>query len=53
MEGEPDTVTADLFNDRVAVCLGVGVDRVSDISKMSPWSGSSEPEFYALFCHTD
>ena len=53
VEFQTDSMTADLFYDRISVFLCVGIDCISNVSEMSPWFCSFEAEFHALFCDTD
>lgn len=49
MEFQTDSMTADLFYNRISVFLCVGIDRISNVSEMSPWFCGFEAEFHALF----
>ena len=53
MESKADAVPADFFYDRITVCLCVGVDRIRDISQVSPWLCGSQTKFNTLFCYAD
>ena len=52
MEFQSDSVTADINNNRVAVCLCVGIDRICNISQMSPWFCRCKTKLYTFFCNT-
>src|SRR5699024_9941556 len=53
VESKADAVPADFFYDRITVCLCVGVDRIRDISQVSPWLCGSQTKFNTLFCYAD
>ncbi len=46
---QSDSVTADINNNRVAVCLCVGIDRICNISQMSPWFCRCKTKLYTFF----
>ena len=53
MEFKSDSVSADLFYDRIAVFPGMSVDRMRDITEMSPRFCGRKSEVDAFLCYAD
>ena len=48
VEGKADAVSADLFNDGLAVFPGVGVDGPGDVAQVSPGFGGLQAKLYTF-----
>ena len=53
MEFKSDSVSADLFYDRIAVFPGMSVDRMRDITEIPPRFCGRKSEVDAFLCYAD
>ena len=52
MEFKTNSMSSNFLYNRISIFLCMRVDRVCNISQMSPWLCRFQTAFYALLCYT-